>query len=89
MLNHSAAKMDVRILTKQMALLTNLLNDYLSEISRDSWSRFHTVFLAQTANIKALIQKEEGKIRKSKAEQAFNNLVDNLLQYFPSSVSPA
>ena len=87
MLSHSASKMDVRILTKQMMLLTNLLNDYLSEISHDSWSRFHTVFLAQTANINALIQHEEGKIRKTKAEQAFNNLADTFLQYFPSSES--
>jgi len=70
-----------------MMLLTNLLNDYLSEISHDSWSRFHTVFLAQTANINALIQNEKGKIRKAKAEQAFNNLTDTLLQYFPSPAS--
>jgi len=87
MLNHSAAKMELRILTKQMMLLTNLLSDYASEISRDRWSQFHTVFLAQAANIEALIQKEKGKIRKSKAEQAFNNLTGTLQHYFPSPES--
>jgi len=74
MLNHSAAKMDIRILTKQMILLSNLLSNYISEVSRDSWIQFYTVFFAQAANIKALIQKEEGKTRKNRAIKAFNNL---------------
>jgi len=73
-LNHSAAKMDIRILTKQMILLSNLLSNYISEVSRDSWIQFDTVFLAQAANIKALIQKEEGETRKNRAIKAFNNL---------------
>lgn len=84
-LNHSAAKMELRILTKQMALLTNLLNDYQSEVTCDSWRKFQTVFIAQSENIEKLIQSEEGKIRKNKAITAFNDLSSALRLYFPSS----
>jgi len=85
MLNHSVEKMELRILTKQMMLLTNLLSDYLSEISLDSWRKFHTVFITQTASIEKLIQNEEGKIRKNKARKAFNDLSSALQRYFLTS----
>jgi len=85
MLHSSVAQMELRILTKQMMLLTNLLRDYLSEVSEESWGQFAAVLRSQTDTITGLIQDEEGPQRKHKAQQAFNNLTAALRDYcFPT-----
>ncbi len=70
MLQQSAGKMEVRILTKQMRLLVNLLKDYLQEVSKESWKKLYLVLCDQSETIDDLIQREEGPIRKFKAQQA-------------------
>ena len=74
MLHSSAAQMELRILTKQMMLLTNLLRDYSSEVPEETWDQFAAVLRSQTDTITGLIQGEEGPQRKHKAQQALNNL---------------
>jgi len=81
MLSGSAAQMELRILTKQMMLLTNLLRDYFSEVSRESWEQFSAALCAQSESLAELIQSEEGPVRKLKAQQAFNNLTAALREY--------
>jgi len=81
MLGGSAAQMELRILTKQMMLLTNLLRDYFSEVSRESWEQFSSTLCAQSESLAELIQSEEGPVRKLKAQQAFNNLTAALRDY--------
>jgi transposase len=81
MLHRSPAQMELRILTKQMTLLTNLLRDYLSEVSKESWEQFDAVLRSQTDTITELIQRENGPVRKHKAQQAFNNLTAALRDY--------
>ena len=81
MLSGSAAQMELRILTKQMMLLTNLLRDYFSEVSRESWEQFSAALCAQSESLAELFQSEEGPVRKLKAQQAFNNLTAALRDY--------
>jgi len=85
MLAHSAAAMELRILTKQMMLMTNLLRDHLKTISRNSWKQFHAVLLSQTKTIEELIQKEEGPVRKEKAQKAFKDLTAALHLHFEAT----
>ncbi len=82
MLRHSAAQMELRILTKQMRLLTNLLKDYLSEVSKESWEQFAEVFYSQSDAINELIKGEEGPRRKHNAQQALIILTAALQDYF-------
>ena len=85
MLHLSAAKMELRILTKQMGLLTNLLRDYVSEVSQETWEQFSETLRSQSDAITRLIQAEQGPVRKSNAQQAFAELNAALRQYFALS----
>jgi transposase len=82
MLHLSAAQMELRILTKQMKLLTNLLGDYVSEVPKETWEQFSEALRSQTDTITDLIQTEEGPQRKLNAQQAFAKLNEALREYF-------
>ena len=82
MLHLSAAQMELRILTKQMKLLTNLLGDYVSEVPKETWDQFSEALRSQSDTIADLIQSEEGPQRKHNAQQAFANLNEALCEYF-------
>ena len=82
MLYLSAAQMELRILTKQMKLLTNLLGDYVSEVPKETWEQFSEALRSQSDTIADLIQSEEGPQRKFNAQQAFVNLNKALHEYF-------
>lgn len=80
MLRNSAATMDLRILTKQFALVTNLLKDYFSEVPEESWHQFAASLSSQSEAVTALIQREKGPQRKKKAQQALDSLTATLQQ---------
>lgn len=82
MLLSSTAQMELRILTKQMKLLTNLLGDYVSEIPKETWEQFCDALRSQSDMINDLIQSEEGSQRKLNAQQAFAKLNEALREYF-------
>ena len=81
MLQGSAAQMELRILTKQMLLVKNLLRDYLSEISQETWRQFAAVLRLQSDSISKLIEDEDGPRRKHNAQQAFTSLTEALHDY--------
>ena len=57
-----------------MRLLTNLLEDYFAEVSRDTWQQLSAAISLQSETISNLIQQEGGPIRKQKAQQAATKL---------------
>jgi len=75
MLRNSVTMMDLRILTKQLNLMTNLLRDYLSEVSEESWYQLATSISSQFTTIIALIQLDEGPRRRKIARLALANLI--------------
>ncbi|MES9880086.1 MAG: hypothetical protein ABW185_04315 [Sedimenticola sp.] len=85
MLHLSAAQMEMRILTKQMKLLTNLLKDYTLEVPNAVWEQFAAALYVQSGTITYLIQYEEGPLRKRNAQQAFVDLNEALCEYFAST----
>ena len=85
MLHCSAAQMELRILTKQMRLLTNLLRDYASQVSNETWAQFAAALRSQSDPITELIDGEEGPQRKLNAQQALIGLNEALLDSFAPS----
>ena len=80
MLRRSTVKLELRILTKLMMLMTNLLKDYFSEVPEESWHQFAASLSSQSEAVAALIQREEGPRRKKNAQQAFDSLTAALQQ---------
>lgn len=87
MLHCSVTKMELRTLTKQMKLLTNLLTDYVTEIPVKCWEQLSAAFNAQSTEIENLIDCEDGPVRKLNAQQAFLNLTTALRDYFTPTKS--
>ena len=70
MLRDSPEQFEVRILTKMLMLMTNLINDYFPEVPERIWKQFADTVLLKDEIIEDLIEREEGPVRKKKAEQA-------------------
>jgi len=75
MLSNSAEKLETRILTKGLGLMTNLLNNYILKVSGESWERLVETVSLQCETISSIIHNEVGPIRKKKAEQALMDFV--------------
>lgn len=84
MLSMPTLQMDLRILTKQLSLLTNLLRDYFSKVSIEIWEQLSILILSQYQTIANIIDKEEGPLRKKKAQNAFLNLTAAMQKYLSS-----
>lgn len=81
MLNIATDNLDIRILTKQMRLLTNLLDDYFDEVSMNSWMQFADALAAHAKTLDTLIDNEPGPQRKKKALQTAADLRAALQQH--------
>jgi hypothetical protein len=69
MLRHPVADMELRILTKQLLLATNLLRDYLPQVSRATWAELDAALASQHDALTEHIQGEPGPKRKLKASK--------------------
>lgn len=74
MLRGPAAQIEMRVLTKQLQLMSNLLNHHFTEISEEVWNEFARTLASQVTVIADIIQREHGPQRKKKAEQAMTAL---------------
>ncbi|MGA1823822.1 MAG: hypothetical protein ACMUIP_04090, partial [bacterium] len=75
MLRNSIEQMDLRILTKMLMLMTNLMKDYIKKVAEHVWASFTEVIFAQYTTIKEMIQKEKGPQRKEKAQHALASVM--------------
>jgi len=82
MIGNSVEQMEVRFLTKELMLMANMLENYFTEVSEQTWNRFADVCTSQYAAITNLIDREEGQKRKKKAEQALSKLIALLDGHF-------
>jgi hypothetical protein len=93
MLHNAVEQMQIRILTKGLMLMTNLFENYFSEVSETSWQRLVETLSSKHETIATIIQQEQGPIRKKKAEQALADFTDILnanqmggIGYLPDNV---
>ena len=82
MLHGSVEKMELRTLSKQLMLMTNLIRDYVSEVPTHGWDQFLSIFHSQSEPIIKLIESEEKPKSKNKARQALENLNEALRKCF-------
>ena len=67
-------QIEMRTLTKQMRLMTNLLNQHFAEVEEYVWNEFAATLASHAPVIMDMIEQEEGPQRKKKAEAAFKAL---------------
>jgi len=80
MLRNSATQMELRILTKLLLLMTNLLNDYFPQVSEETWQQLFAALSTQSESVIGLINQEKGPLRKRKAQDAVAQLAVALHQ---------
>jgi hypothetical protein len=73
MLEHSAEKREIAMLTKQLRLMKNVIDDYSSEVKSDTWQNLTEALESQLAVVEELIEAEEGPVRKQKAVGALTS----------------
>ena len=77
-LTQSASKLEISSLTKQMKLMFNLLNDYVSEIPIEYWENLIDAFQSNEAILRKIILNEKGTRKKENADNALNALLLSL-----------
>jgi hypothetical protein len=65
-LKESADKLETRILTKQLGLMKNLLENYLSKIPEDTVQIFIDTLQSKRGILEEIIQNEKGPTKKEK-----------------------
>ncbi|MEJ2711566.1 MAG: IS630 family transposase [Anaerolineales bacterium] len=74
MLHTSATQIEMRLLTKQMQVMSNLLSNYFTEVDNEVWHELADVLRARFDLLSHIIQREPGPQRKKKAEAALAEL---------------
>ena len=75
MLLCSPTQISIRTLTKLLKLMTNILDDYFSEVSAETWRFLTQSFASQDEAIEDHILQESGPLRQKNAEAALKNFV--------------
>ncbi len=89
MLKHSATKLAVTSLTKQLRLMYNLFNQYFAKVPMKKWEKLFTILQDQETTLRNSILNEEGPIKKENAECALNSLLSALEDYNVQTKSKA
>ena len=71
---------ELRILTKQLLLMTNLINDYRDKVLDSTWEAFKLAFKNSEESIQEKIHLEQGPKRKPKAQAAIKTLKDKIAE---------
>jgi len=74
-LKHSASKLEISSLTKQLRLISNLFEQYFSDVPIEYWEEFFIVLRTQEETLRNIINREEGPRKKKNGEDALNILL--------------
>jgi len=75
MLDHAAEQLEIRLLTKELLLMTNLLDSYLTKVETETWKQLVQVLQSEQDLLASRIQQEEGRKRKKNADSALAGLI--------------
>jgi len=75
-----AENTELRILTKQLLLMTNLINDYRDKVLDSTWEAFKLAFKNSEESIQEKIHLEQGPKRKPKAQAAIKTLKEEIAE---------
>ena len=79
--NSPVTHINLKTLTKLLRLMTNLLNDYFSQVTTETWNHLFQSLYSQSESIADVIRQEPGPVRKKKAELAVENLIEALQKH--------
>ena len=79
MLEHRVDELEISMLTKQLCLMKNLLDDYATEISREVQQKLIHMLQIQHVVLEERIQNEPGPVRKVKAANALSAMTPYIL----------
>ena len=86
MLNHAAEQLEIRLLTNELLLMTNLLGSYLTKVDTETWKQLARVLQSEQDLLAFRIQQEERPKRKKKADKALAGLLATLRQCLGENV---
>jgi len=76
----SVPMFEIRTLTKQLRLMTNMLTDYIAEVADDPWHQLAAAISSHSTALADLIHQEPGPRRKENARNALDDLIAALQQ---------
>ena len=79
MLEHRVDELEISMLTKQLCLMKNLLDDYATEISKEVQQKLIHMLQIQHVVLEERIQNEPGPVRKVKAANALSAMTPYIL----------
>lgn len=82
MLDQAAEQLEIRLLTKELLLMTNLIGSYFNKVDTDTWKQLDRVLQSQQHVLVARIQQEDGPVRKNNADNALAGLLAALRNCF-------
>ncbi len=86
MLNQAAEQLEIRLLTKELLLMTNLLGSYLKKVDTDTWKQLDRALQSKHHVLVSRIQQEDGPVRKKNANNALAGLLAALRNCFGENV---
>ncbi len=89
MLKHSADKLEISSLTKQLKLMLNLFNNNFDKVPEKNWEFLFNVLQYQEAILRNNIMNEDGPKKKEKAEKALNLLLSALKNHTEQNIGLA
>jgi transposase len=81
MLENSMTKMNIKFMTNQFILMQNLIKNYPSEITPESWIKLHDLICANQDKFNRIIIKDGGPKRMHNSKIALKDLTDSLNAY--------
>ncbi len=81
MLKQAAHKLEISSLTKQLQLMFNIFDHYISEIPMEYWKILFDTLHSHEATLRYSIMNEAGPLKKKNAENALNALLSALENY--------
>lgn len=78
MLENSAEKLNIKCMTKQLLLMTNIIKVYWNKVGLDIWLNLDNAIAIKTDQMNEIISTDDGPKRKIKAQVALSTLVDTL-----------
>ena len=74
-------KLELLSLTKQLRLMSNLFEQYFSEVPIEYWGNLLNVLRSQETALRNIIKCEKGPLKKKNREDALNSLVLTIEDY--------
>lgn len=78
MLENSTEKLNVKFMTKQLLLMTNIVKTYCDKVELEFWLKLDNAIASKVDQMNEIISEDDSPKRKEKADKALNELIDTL-----------